>query len=352
MHAQPNSVSSKRVLTIGSALVDIFISSDQFQISHGEEEVFSTKSSGGKLSVDSFAIKTGGGGGNTAAGFAKLGFEVGCIAELGVDELAEIVVSDLRNHGVKTNYLIQERKEETGGSVLLVSGSGERTALVHRGAAAMLDPQDIDEAVVAKQDWIHLSSVAGRIATIQEIFKLAARHSIPLSWNPGHAELEVLAQTGAKDAEAVRSDEAFRSFIEVHTRNPHPVQVLFLNKEEWESIAVIHELLQAVVPLIVITDSVRGGIVLERIIEDNSQQGHVRSFSTKKHQYEAIQVQAVDNTGAGDAFAVGFVSARLHGHSLADSLKWATRNAASVVQKAGAKNGLLSLGEVNQEYNT
>lgn len=346
MLAQLNSDSPKRILTIGSALVDIFIASDQFTISRGDEEVFTTKSSGGKLSVDSFAIKTGGGGGNTAAGFATLGFDVGCIAELGVDELAEVVVSDLHRHGVKTNYLIQERKEETGGSVLLVTGSGERTALVHRGAAALLDPKDIDEAVIAKQDWIHLSSVAGRTETIQEIFKLASRHSIPISWNPGQLELKELAKTAAEE---IPTADKFHSFVDTYIRNPHPVQILFLNKQEWDSVEVVHEMMKAVVPLIVITDSVRGGLLLERVLESETHQGQSTAFRTVEHTYQAIPVDAVDNTGAGDAFAVGFVSARLHGQSLQDSLKWATRNAASVVQKAGAKNGLLGLDEIAKE---
>jgi ribokinase len=323
-----SSAQTKRpaVLTIGSALVDIFISSDQFEISHGDEEVFTTRSRGGKLTVDSFKIKTGGGGGNTAAGFATAGFDVSCVAELGVDELAEIVVGDLRKHGVKTTHLVQERKEETGGSVLLVSDGGERTALVHRGAAALLDPHDIDEHLLSKQDWIHLSSVAGRTHTIQEVFRIAHQHAVPVSWNPGQSELEELAKMADNSA-------ALQEYVNHYGRGSHPVKVLLLNKQEWQLVEAIQSALRAVVQTIVVTDSVRGGVVYE----GNSEQ-----------EYQAIPVKSVDNTGAGDAFAVGFVSAIVLKKPVSTAVQWGVRNAAAVVQQPGAKHGLLSLQDLEQ----
>jgi len=327
----------KRIITIGSALVDVFISSDQFEISRNHQEIFTTRSTGGKLSVDSFKIKTGGGGGNTAAGFAKMGFEASCIAELGADELAQIIVADLTKHGVRTDLLIQERKEETGGSVLLVAQSGERTALVHRGAAAMLDPHDIPESALSKQDWIHLSSVAGRTQTIEEIFRVAVKYSIGMSWNPGQAELEALKLDVPTFIEQARSS------------SKHPVQVLLVNHQEWEFIAPLQESLKQIISYIVVTNSIYGGVVYERIEDDGNQVAvnqQSEKFTTKIHEYLADKVTSVDNTGAGDAFAVGFVSAQLYGHDVQTAINWGKKNSGSVVQKPGAKNGLLSLGEI------
>jgi len=352
MHTAP------RILTIGSALVDVFIASDQFEISHGDEEIFSTRSRGGKLTVDSFAIFSGGGGGNTAAGFAKLGFEVSCLAELGMDELAELVVSDLRKNGVKINHLIQERKEETGGSVLLVSRDGERTALVHRGAAAMLDPSDIDDQVISRQNWVHLSSLAGRTETVQTIFRACAGHRVGLSWNPGHDELIALAAetdwaervVDMSDSQGSVGQEPMKWAVtressqarESESLLNHPVTILLLNEQEWQLVEPVQEALQRVVEVIVITDSVRGGRVLERKLDDQG-----RYEATKETIYEAQAVKSVDNTGAGDAFAVGFIAAWLsRGHDAALAAEWGRRNAAATVQKRGAKNGLLSLSEI------
>jgi sugar/nucleoside kinase (ribokinase family) len=59
---------------------------------------------------------------------------------------------------VATNLLIQEKLEKTGGSVALwlkiLNG-----IMVHRGAAAMLDPFDIPAFWLAKSRWIHLSAL-------------------------------------------------------------------------------------------------------------------------------------------------------------------------------------------------
>ncbi len=317
-------MAQKRILTIGSALVDVFISSDQFEITRADQEIFTTRSTGGKLSVDSFKIKTGGGGGNTAAGFAKMGFEASCIAELGNDELADIVTSDLQKYGVSVDGLIHEQDEETGGSVLLVAKSGERTALVHRGAAAQLDPADISAESIKNQDWIHLASIAGRTQTIQTIFGLAAEYGVSISWNPGQAELEAMIE----DADSFVAKAA--KFADSQT---HPVKILLLNREEWDFISPIQKALKSIVPLIVITDSVRGGQVFE-LGQD------------KPVEYQAQKVEAVDNTGAGDAFAVGFVTAHLLDHPIETAIEWGKKNAASTVQSIGAKDGLLTLSEI------
>jgi len=319
-------MAQKRILTIGSALVDVFISSNQFEITRAEQEIFTTRSTGGKLSVDSFKIKTGGGGGNTAVGFAKLGFETSCIAELGHDELADLVISDLEKHNVRIDTLIQERKEETGGSVLLVTSTGERTALVHRGAAALLDPSDISKESIKNQDWIHLASVAGRTQTIQTIFKLASQYGVGISWNPGQAELEAMIQ----DVPGFKADAA--DFTKQQSES-HPVKVLLLNQQEWTFIEQIQESITSIIPRIVVTDGVHGG----RVYDKNS---------SSPFEYQASQVNAVDNTGAGDAFAVGFIAAQLLGHSLSISADWGKRNSASVVQVIGAKDGLLTLQEI------
>ena len=56
--------------------------------------------------------------------------------------------------------------------------------------------------------------------------------------------------------------------------------------------------------------------------------------------------KAVEETGAGDAFCVGFVSAYLYHQSLETCLEWGKRNAASVVTQIGAKDGLLTKREI------
>ena len=60
--------------------------------------------------------------------------------------------------------------------------------------------------------------------------------------------------------------------------------------------------------------------------------------------YEDVPV--LDRTGAGDAFGSGFLAYYSQGHSLKESVVFASANSTSVVQKIGAKDGILHKGTV------
>jgi ribokinase len=53
------------------------------------------------------------------------------------------------------------------------------------------------------------------------------------------------------------------------------------------------------------------------------------------------KVKVADRTGAGDAFGSGFVAAIAKGQSIGEALTLGSANATSVVQKIGAKAGIL-----------
>jgi ribokinase len=302
-----------KVISIGSAIIDMFVRSRDFTVKSTDDGVMLCQKYGSKIELDSFELHTGGGGGNTAVGFARLGFEAAVVAETGRDLMSKLVIEDLTHEQVATNYLIKEKKEETGGSIILTGQDGGRTALVHRGAASQLDPQDIPTEALAKADWIHLSSVAGRFLTLQNIFSTVKQHQVKISWNPGSAELKLVAD-GSLDVNQIYC------------------QILFLNDEEWLMVAALQAKLLAQIPMIVVTKGKKGGSVYYR--------------GKLEFDYDILKVDTVEETGAGDAFAVGFVSAYLHQKSLLESCEWGKKNAASVVKAVGAKKGLLTLAKI------
>jgi sugar/nucleoside kinase (ribokinase family) len=297
----------QRVLTIGSALIDVFIASESFELNQEVGSMSFTNKSG-KLEVENFDVRTGGGASNTAVGFSRMGFQAACIAEMGKDELAHLVADSFKDENVNQQYLINEKKEQTGGSVILVAEGGERMVLVHRGAASMLDPQDIAVQAIQETDWIHLSSIAGKLNTLEHIFNLVRQYNKKMSWNPGSGFLKSLHER----------DWDIASF---------PVAVVLLNRQEWEIVGDKQQAFLDTVPKIVITDGSKGGSVFV-----DGQQAQ---------EFVAEEIEAIDNTGAGDAFGVGFVSGLLQGKPLEQAIEWGKKNAASVVQKLGAKPGLL-----------
>lgn len=303
------------VITIGSALVDVFISSDKFYLKKEASSLLLCQQYDEKVEVDSFKVTTGGGGSNTAVGFSRLGFKTGVVSELGIDVWSDLVASDFKKEGVDDSLLILERKEETGGSVILLAPEGGRTVLVHRGAASMLDAVDIPTPALIGSKWIHLSSISGQEAALRKIFSIISQHHQQCSWNPGSAEIKLLNEgkiklTGLK------------------------ITVLFVNQAEWNSLAPVQEQLHQQCIQIVVTNSDKGGAVY--------QSGRLL------HQYEREPAEVVDGTGAGDSFAVGYVAAILNGADLHQQAEWGKKNAASVIGYLGGKIGLLTKEELEK----
>lgn len=302
------------MITIGSALVDIFVHTHKFKVQDTPKGLMLCQIHGSKTEVDNFNVYTGGGGGNTAVGFARLGFKTAVVCETGRDNFSYLVIKDLTDQGVDPRLVISEKNEKTGGSVILVCDGGERSVLVHRGAAAMLDPFDISAYWLSESEWVHLSSIGGREKTLEKIFKSVDRSSSTrLSWNPGKKELMMLAERKL-DIEEI------------------PCFIFLVNEEEWQMIEDVQNRVFSTFPYVVVTAGKRGGDVYH-------QQEHVCHFP-------ALSSEVIDTTGAGDSFATGFVAGIIWGKSPQEAATMGARNAAAVVGRYGAKTGLLSKGRI------
>lgn len=295
------------VISIGSSLLDIFVKSNDLEADRdGDRQILTY---GDKLELSDFHIVTGGGASNTSVAFARLGLNVAVISETGRDEFSSLINADFQKEGVITNLLIQEKLEKTGGSVILVAKDSERVALVHRGAASMLDPFDIPAFWLCKSRWIHLSSIGGRKETLTKIFKvLNNNQDTKMSWNPGRKELELLLN-------------------EEFSIDQIPCEVFFVNQEEWDFIEPLHEDILLNFPQVVITKGKKGG--------------EVHLFGKKRFEYIGEAEALIDSTGAGDAFAAAYVAALLENYEVPMAIAWGVKNAGNVVAYFGAKLGLL-----------
>ena len=114
------------------------------------------------------------------------------------------------------------------------------------------------------------------------------------------------------------------------------VDVLCCNKEEMQSIVsgetceelALHAL--HFVPVAIVSDGPNGVVATDG------------ETIVRAGMYEDVPV--VDRTGAGDAFASGFLSQWSQGKSLRESIIFASANSTSVVTRIGAKEGILHKG--------
>ncbi len=297
------------VITIGSSLIDTFIKSKQFGNKQVGGDINVCFVYGAKLDIDSYLIKTGGGGSNTAVGFARLGFRTAIVTEIGGDILASVILSELRKEVVATNLVIQEPTEVTGGSVILLDEDGKRTVMVHRGASSMLDVADIPREKIMRAEWLHLSSIAGRLDTLKYLFSLRKKSNNWMSWNPGSKELAL-----------IKDDK-----LDLHQL---PVKIFIVNLEEWQAIKNQQAQILENIEQVIVTNGSRGGSVYLN--------------SKLELEFNSQTAEVVDNTGAGDAFSVGYISAYLKKKKLQTRVDWGKQNAQAVVRQMGAKTGLLT----------
>ena len=76
------------------------------------------------------------------------------------------------------------------------------------------------------------------------------------------------------------------------------------------------------------------------------------SYAHINNQFLAVpvhKVEVAEKTGAGDAFASGFISGVIDGSSALDCMRRGAVNSASVITKPGAQNGLLDMKELQSK---
>lgn len=312
------------VVTVGAAVLDIFMRSDKFKVVQSPDlpgGIAMCQVYGGKMEVEQVVITTGGGATNTAASFARKELRTAVIAEMGNDPQSLLVHKELEEDGVDTRFLIQEANETTAVSVILIADDGGRSIMVHRGAAAMLTKRDLPlEDLETK--WLYISSLGGNMELLASLINWAYQKKIRIALNPGTKEIEhrdtLLGMLGKVEILFVNREEASKLW-----------GIEFSEESLWSSLQPLPG-----AHVSVITDSARGGKV---------------SIAGKVYFYEGERVKkVVDTTGAGDAFASGFVSAVVYGKSYEAAIEWGKKNATAVLSSVGAKKGLLTLSEISR----
>jgi len=114
----------------------------------------------------------GGKGANQAAALAVLGIGVEFISAVGDDESGNSLLEGLRIAGVRVRGVAKIRNQTTGSAVILVSDSGENSIVVHPGANAALTPAHVRSAVKGMNPRIVLSQLEIPMRAVLEASKV------------------------------------------------------------------------------------------------------------------------------------------------------------------------------------
>ena len=333
-----------KVITIGSATMDVFVECDEANIvsvcTKDKNSDFMSYPYGSKIDISTFASNVGGGGVNTACNFGNLGFDTSAIFKIGKDFYADGILHFFKKHNVNLDFITQKEECSTGFSVILVSFQGDRTVLTHRGANANIKEEDINFEAIKNADLVYIAPLNGESnKVLEKIVDYAEKHDTKICFNAGTTSIkkgyEHLKNILDSAHVVVMNKEEASMTTGIHVRPD--------TKTEKFSQDVIHQDIKKMLTALKIKDY---QVV---VITDGNKGAY--AYEGKKFYYCPIFPSEVISTlGAGDAFASTFCAALFRNQGdIGNALMYGSVNSASVVSKFGATDGLLNFKEIENK---
>jgi len=298
------------IITIGGAVVDAFVRTNILK-----KKGLLSYPVGEKILVKDTDFSSGGGATNTAVSFSKLGLKTGCISKIGRDNNGKIILEDLKKN--KVTFLGTKSKDETGFSVILIGKENSRTILQDKGASENLSFRELDKEKL-KTRWFYISSSKGKtLNTQKKLVKYTKKNNIKIAFNPS----SYLTKKGPRKIKSILKN----------------TEILILNKEEATDLVktdLFNRLHNLGPKIVCITDGKKGTKV---------------SGQNSIYEVKARKIKVKERTGAGDAFASGFVAGIIKTNNIEKAIKIGTANAESVIRIKGAKGGLLTWSKALKE---
>jgi ribokinase len=256
----------------------------------------------------------GGKGANQAVAAARLGSPVSFVGCVGTDELAGTIRGALTEAGVDLAWLREIPATPSGLALITVADGGENTIAVSPGANARLSPAHLDDSLLASSDVVLVQLEIPLETVTAAVTKAGGKVLV----NPAPARAlpdELLARTDVLIPN--------RSELGVLSGKPEPTTID-------EAAALAQSL--AGPKAVVVTLGADGALVVE---------------GDRVEHVPAAKVEAIDATGAGDAFCGALADSLARGSSLPEATKWAVRAAGISTTKRGAQTGMPTRDQVS-----
>ncbi|MBV9654499.1 MAG: fructokinase [Acetobacteraceae bacterium] len=242
-------------------------------------------------SAEAFKKAAGGAPANVAVGLARFGVSSGFMGKIGDDGFGRFLAQTLAGAGVDTSMLIPTSAAPTALAFVSLRADGEREFLFYRSPSAdmLFSPEDVDGAALARSKMLHFGSISlisepSRGGTLHAV-KLARERGLRISYDP-NLRLRLWPSADAA-REGMRLGLAQADTVKIGDE-----EVQFLTGVA-DPIAGARALWHDGLSLMAVTRGAAGCIWLTRDAE-----GEV----------PGIKVEAVDTTGAGDAFMAGLLA--------------------------------------------
>ena len=277
----------KKVLGIGNALVDIMtIMNDDnllndFNIKKGSMQLVDATFSNQVLEAIKELKKelsSGGSAANTIHGLAILGIPTSFIGKTGTDPYGIFFSDDMKKSGI--NPVLLKDSTATGCAIALISPDSERTFATHLGAAITLNSSDLTDDYFGGFDYFYIEGyLVQNKELVTTAIAMAKKHGLKIcldlaSYNVVEQNLEFLSEIINNDIDIVFANEEEAK--------------AFTGKSPLESVEILGEMVDIA------------------IVKTGANGSYIKNGS-ELVKVNAIKCNCIDTTGAGDAYAAGFI---------------------------------------------
>ncbi|RLF04648.1 MAG: carbohydrate kinase [Thermoprotei archaeon] len=285
-----------------------------------------------------FEAHFGGAPANVAVGVARLGVESAFIGAVGEDPFGEMLLAFLKREGVYDGW-VARKSARTSLAFVIAEPGGERSFFFYRPpwaltADALLEEGDVDWQALRRVRVIHVSGVALSQPplrdTVLKVMEYARENGVHVSFDPNYRPDVWLG-------DLARARRMFRRALGLAT-------TIMLGYDEMK-------------PLLGSEDY---RLVAERLLSEHpnleyvavrlgAHGAYVKVRDGEEELVGAFKVKVVDTTGAGDAWASGFIVFKLiEGRSLKEAVLLANAVAGVKCTRRGAVTGVPKRDELKQ----
>ncbi|MBI2552099.1 carbohydrate kinase family protein [Candidatus Uhrbacteria bacterium] len=272
---------------------------------------------GEKIPVGAVESQIAGSAPNVAVGLSRLGFKTSVFSFMGQDGIHKLALDVLKKEKVDARLIKTLTGAKSSFSAVL-NYKGEKTILASHISYPYALPKRLPQ-----MEWMYVCEMGHNYKRLyREAARCAKNRPLKIGFNPG--AIQIMERDKALYELIAQTEVLFVNVGEAHAilkqeRQPLPIE------------RVASELYKMGPKIIVITDGRKGAYAF-----DGNQLDFCPVFPSKR----------VEATGAGDAFATGYLGALMRKIGHREALRWGAANGASVVGFVGPQPGLLTLPQM------
>ena len=277
----------------------------------------------GKLALfDELEIHTGGCANNTAIALTRLGISAGAMGKVGTDAFGDLILQGLVDNGIDTTGMQQDASTSTSFTFVAVASDGERTFYHYIGANGELCEADLNWEVIKSAKILHIAG-----ALVMPRFDGTPMANV-------FREAKTLGITTSLDT---AYDATGRWMETLEPCLPY-VDMFMPSIVEAQHLTGLSEYRE-------IVQFLRRNYGIHTIVIKMGENGSYASTPEAEHFAPAYPVNAVDATGAGDAYVAGFLAGTIMGWDLKATAELASATGAACVTAIGTTAGIQNLEE-------